>query len=97
MNNIIDSTYVIKNLKVKEYNYVFDEKKEKHLGFIAHELQELVPTAVTGNKDGMDKNGNPEYQQIKPAVLVPYLVEVLQLTLKKIEVLEEKIKKIEQR
>ena len=59
-------------------------------GFIAHEVQGVVPEAVTGEKDGVDADGNPEYQGIDQSKLVPLLVAALQDALARIEALEAK-------
>ena len=42
-------------------------------GFIAHELDEVVPGCVTGEKDAVDANGNPQYQGIDTSFLVATL------------------------
>jgi hypothetical protein len=34
-------------------------------GFIAHELQAVSPSSVTGTKDAVDADGNPEYQAVE--------------------------------
>lgn len=47
-------------------------------GFIAHELQEVVPEAVTGVKDGVDDDGNPRYQGIDTSFLVATLTAAIQ-------------------
>jgi hypothetical protein len=47
-------------------------------GFIAHELQEVVAGCVTGEKDALDKDGNPEYQGIDTSFLVATLTAALQ-------------------
>jgi len=47
-------------------------------GFIAHELQEVVAGCVSGEKDAVDKNGNPEYQGIDTSFLVATLTAALQ-------------------
>jgi hypothetical protein len=39
-------------------------------GFIAHELQEVVPDCVTGEKDAVDAEGKPVYQGIDTSFLV---------------------------
>ena len=41
-------------------------------GFIAHELAEVVPLAVTGEKDAVDEDGKPKYQQVDYAKLTLY-------------------------
>jgi hypothetical protein len=39
----------------------------KFVGFLAHEFQEVSPSSVTGKKDAVDKDGNPEYQGMQAA------------------------------
>lgn len=47
-------------------------------GFIAHELQEVVPDCVTGEKDAVDADGNPVYQGIDTSFLVATLTAAIQ-------------------
>ena len=47
-------------------------------GFIAHELQEVVPDCVTGEKDGVDSDGSPKYQGIDTSFLVATLTAAMQ-------------------
>jgi len=47
-------------------------------GFIAHELQEVFPQAVVGEKDAVDENGNPKYQGIDTSFLVATLTAAIQ-------------------
>ena len=47
-------------------------------GFIAHELQEVVPDCVTGEKDAVDEEGNPVYQGIDTSFLVATLTAAIQ-------------------
>jgi hypothetical protein len=49
-------------------------------GFIAHELAEVCSHAVSGAKDAVDENGNPEYQGIDVSFLVATLTAALQET-----------------
>ena len=58
-------------------------------GFLAHEAQEVVPEAVTGEKDG------EEMQAIDQSKLVPLLTAALQEALQKIEALEARITALE--
>jgi hypothetical protein len=57
-------------------------------GFIAHELQSVVPEAVTGQKDAVDAEGRPQYQGVDAAKLVPYLVAAVQELSAKVAALE---------
>ena len=47
-------------------------------GFIAHEFQELLPSAVTGVKDDVDENGNMRIQNIDVSFEVPYITAAVQ-------------------
>jgi hypothetical protein len=47
-------------------------------GFIAHELAEVCPHAVSGEKDAVDDEGNPQYQGIDTSFLVATLTAAIQ-------------------
>jgi hypothetical protein len=47
-------------------------------GFIAHEVQQVVPQAVRGDKDAVDAEGNPIYQGIDTSFLVATLTAAIQ-------------------
>jgi len=66
----------LRGLMVKEFN-IFDSTK-REVGFIAHELQEYYPNIVTGEKDEVDANGNPNLQQVNLQGLIPYMVKGIQ-------------------
>jgi hypothetical protein len=63
---------------LKPVTYDWIESKAKGQGFIAHELQAVIPDAVVGVKDAVDSEGNPKYQQIDTSVLVATLVSAIQ-------------------
>jgi hypothetical protein len=56
--------------------------------FIAHELQEVLPFAVCGEKDATDNDGNPIYQKVDYTSLIPILWAALQEANYRIERLE---------
>lgn len=58
------------------------------LGFIAHEVQAVIPHAVEGEKDAVDDNGDPAYQMLYPAKFIPYLVGAIRELTARIEALE---------
>ena len=62
----------IKNLKL--YNFPDVGKA----GVIAHELQEIIPYAVTYEKDSIDKEGNPIMQQVDYSKVIPDIISTLQ-------------------
>lgn len=58
---------------------------KEHWGIIAHELKEILPCLVTGEKDAVNEEGNPIYQSIDYAGIVPYLIVAIQELNTKIE------------
>jgi hypothetical protein len=46
--------------------------------FIAHELAEVVPDCVTGEKDAVDEDGKPKYQAMDTSHLIATLVSAIQ-------------------
>ena len=47
-------------------------------GFIAHELAEVVPDCVNGEKDAVDADGKPKYQGVDTSFLVATLTCAIQ-------------------
>ena len=64
-------------------------------GFIAHELAEVVPQCVTGEKDAVNEDGNPQYQGIDTSFLVATLTAALQEAHGLIKNLETRISALE--
>ena len=64
--------------QLKPCTYTWKSTGEASQGFIAHELQEVVPDAVTGEKDGVDEENNPKYQGIDTSFLVATLTAAIQ-------------------
>ena len=46
--------------------------------FVAHELQAIVPSAVSGEKDEVDAEGNPKYQMVDKSAIIPLLTAAIQ-------------------
>jgi hypothetical protein len=67
----------VSQLKPSRFNFIADADKTVD-GFLAHEVQEIVPEAITGEKDAVDEEGNPDYQGIDQSKLVPLLVGAIQ-------------------
>jgi hypothetical protein len=64
-------------------------------GFIAHELAEVCPHAVTGEKDAVDAEGKPVYQGIDVSFLVGTLTAALQEAHGLIKDLTTRLEKLE--
>jgi hypothetical protein len=64
-------------------------------GFVAHELQEVIPYLVSGTKDAVDANGKIIPQSVDYSKLTPILVKAIQeqdVTLKAQEIEINKLK-----
>ncbi len=80
----------LKTLKPSRFNFKEDPNNTID-GFIAHELQTVVPEAVSGTKDQVDSDNNPVYQGADASLVVPLLTAALQEAVAKIEVLESEV------
>ena len=80
----------LQQLKPSRFNFIVDPDHTVD-GFIAHEVQAIVPEAITGEKDAIDDEGNPVYQGIDQSKLVPLLTAALQEAIAKIETLEARL------
>ena len=76
---------------LKPVTYKWKQDGSDGQGFIAHELQEVVPDCVVGEKDAVDDEGNPKYQGIDTSFLVATLVSAIQEQQAIIEQLKTKI------
>lgn len=66
----------VSQLKPVTYKWKVDGSDGE--GFIAHELQEVLPQCVTGEKDAVDAEGKPVYQGIDTSFLVATLTAAIQ-------------------
>jgi hypothetical protein len=80
----------LQQLRPSRFNFIADPDHTVD-GFIAHEVQTIVPEAITGEKDAVDDEGNPEYQGIDQSKLVPLLTAALQEAIGEIESLKARV------
>ena len=92
---ISNSIERLKELKPCRFNFIEGDPNYVVDGFIAHEAAEVVPEAVTGEKDAVDEDNNPSYQGIDQSKVVPLLTAALQEAISKIEQLETRIQTLE--
>jgi len=78
-------------MQLKPSEWDWKEDGSQGVGFIAHEVQDLRPQAVTGTKDALDKDGKPQYQGMDASFLIADLTAALQDAIKRIEQLESQI------
>ena len=71
------ATERLKQLNPSRFNFIADADTTVD-GFLAHEVADVVPEAISGTKDAVDSEGNPVYQGIDQSKLVPLLVATIQ-------------------
>ena len=91
---ISDGIERVKQLSPYRFNWISTPAKTVD-GFFAHEVQTVVPEAVSGSHNAVDDDNNPVYQGIDQAKLVPLLTAALQEAIAKIETLETKVAALE--
>jgi hypothetical protein len=75
-------------LKPVNYDWIIDKSAGE--GFIAHELQAVIPAAVTGEKDAVDDKGEIKPQGVDFSKIVPHLVAAIQELTTRLAALEAK-------
>lgn len=79
-------------LNLAPINYALNESPDKsEIGFLAHEVKELIPEIVYHEKDQIDKEGNPVYQSMQYGMLTPVLVKAIQEQQSIIETLQSQL------
>jgi hypothetical protein len=57
---------------------IFHDDGIRHEGFIADEVQPIIPSAVNQRKDEVDGNGHAVYQSLNPQEVIPVLTKAIQ-------------------
>jgi hypothetical protein len=66
--NIVNLTGALNAvISLRPVSFTWKNSQENDIGFIAHEIQSVIPNTVFGEKDEVDADGNPKYQSIFPA------------------------------
>lgn len=81
--------------RLRPVTYTWKSDGSPGHGFIAHELQEVVPDAVVGEKDAVDSDGNIKPQGIDKSYLVSYLTAAIQELSTKNAALEARLAALE--
>ena len=85
----------VKQLSPKRFSWIVDDLDAANVdGFLAHEAQTVVPEAVHGTHNQVDDEGEPVYQGIDQAKLVP-LDRSPEESIAKIEALEARVTALE--
>ena len=96
IGDIEDACERVLDLRPLQYEFKDIINPTRQEGFLAHEVQEVVPQAVTGDKDAVDPvTDAPILQQLDHSKLVPLLTQALREAIWKIEDLEEKVEELQ--
>jgi hypothetical protein len=81
---------VIDAIKPRQFTWI--ETGQTEVGFIADELQQVVPNTVEGQPNAVDKDGNPIYQQVDVSTpeMIALMIAELQSLRKRVAALEAK-------
>ena len=78
-----------------EFNWkntgIFKDDGISHWGFIADEVQTVIPNAVKGEPDGLDATGQIQPQLLSDRPIIAALVKALQETINRIDSLETRL------
>ena len=91
--NVVEMTGAldrVDQLKPSRFNFINDPDTTVD-GFLAHEVENIIPEAITGEKDAVDDEGNPIYQGIDQSKIVPLLVGAIKELKAEIEELKARI------
>jgi hypothetical protein len=92
--NVVPLTDAITKLKLlapKRFTWKNAPEDGVAEGFIAHEVQAVVPQAVHGEKDGLYPDGRIKPQSMDASFLIPLLTAALQEAVARIEALEAQL------
>jgi len=74
---ITDALSRVNQLKPSRFNFIIEANKTVD-GFLAHEVSEIIPEAISGEKDALNEDGTPNYQGIDQSKIVPLLTAAIQ-------------------
>jgi hypothetical protein len=81
--------------KINPVTYTWKRDGSQGQGFIAHELQAVIPEAVNGLKDAIDDEGNAVYQTMDASFIIATLLKAVQEQQQIIESLQTRIELLE--
>ena len=84
-----NATSRLMSIPVRNFQWIGSDLRTD--GFLAHEIAEVIPEAVVGEKDAVLEDGTPDYQSIDQSKIVPLLVKTIQEQQAVIESLEARL------
>ena len=88
-----NATSRLMSIPVRNFQWIGSDLRTD--GFLAHEIAEVIPEAVVGEKDAVLEDGTPDYQSIDQSKIVPLLVKTIQEQQAVIESLEARLTALE--
>ncbi|MBM3923009.1 MAG: tail fiber domain-containing protein [Sphingomonadales bacterium] len=79
---------------ISAYDFAWKETGEREYGFMAHEIQQVMPYLVSGQKDQIDQHGQPMIQRVNYAKLTPVLIKAIQQQQQMIESLQQQLQEL---
>jgi hypothetical protein len=79
---------------ISAYDFAWKTTGEREYGFMAHEIQQVMPYLVSGQKDQVDEHGQPIVQRVNYAKLAPVLIKAIQQQQQMIESLQQQLQEI---
>ena len=84
-----DGLNVVNRLMPRRFTFKNNDTDQRvHTGFIAHEVQEVMPELVIGEKDAVDSDGNDIIQVIDKSGIIAVLVSAVQELSKEVDALK---------
>ncbi len=78
--------------KIPVYDFKWKTDESRSYGVMAHELQEVLPDAVSGDKDAINEDGSIEPQGVDYSKIVPLLVKSIQELKAEVDLLKQECK-----
>lgn len=88
VTSISNGIDLVKGLRPVSFTWKNNATIPSVVGFIAHEVQDVVPQAVVGTKDEINPDGSIRAQGIDQSMLVPVLTAAIKDLLARVEALE---------
>jgi hypothetical protein len=79
---------------INAYDFAWKGTDKREFGFMAHEIQDVLPYLVTGEKDEVGENGQPVIQRVNYAKLTPILIKAVQQQQVMIEKLQQQVQEL---
>ena len=91
---LLGALAVVRTLRPVSFRWQADGSQG--YGFLAHELQQIIPEAVSGEPDALNDDGSIKPQQVDHSKLVPWLVGAVQELASQVQTLTHRLAVLEE-